>query len=227
MKRYDFIFSLGQACSSTENLRKANLQVFSYPFDWLYGTTIKERVELLVSDFSGWFEKGDFVFDCYKEGSRFNVYKNIRTNLIFNHDFPKEDDFETGYKKVAAKYERRVFRLLERVSESRRSLAVYIEQPYTREYTSDEDLIALKAKLDARFGEAKVDILYVHYGETSKAVLREVSPGVSVLTLDYKSRKEGAFDYQVDRKLLSSALRKHVGLTPRARIHWVVSKLRK
>lgn len=225
--RYDFIFSIGQACSCTENLRKANLQVCSFPFDWLYGTTIKERVDLLVNDFKGWFEKSDFVFDCYKDGSRFNVYKNTRTGLIFNHDFPKYDDFDTGYKKVSAKYERRVSRLLERVFESRRSLAVYVEQPYTREYASEAMLIALKAKLDARFGEGKVDILYVHHGESFKASGREVCPGVTVLALDYKSRKEGAFDYQVDRKLLSSTLKKHIGLTLKARIRWIVAKLRK
>lgn len=226
MKRYDFIFSLGQACSCTENLRKANLQVMSYPFDWLYGTTIKERVDLLVAGFKGWFEKGDFVFDCHKDGSRFNVYRNTRTGLIFNHDFPTEDDFDTGYAKVADKYTRRVARLLGKVEAARRALAVYVEQPYVRDVPSDEDLKALKARLDARFGDGKIDILYVHPGETLAAVRREVAAGVVVLALDYKSRKEGAFDYQVDRKLLSGAIKQNAKLTFRARMKWICAKVK-
>lgn len=226
MKRYDFIFSIGQACSCTENLRKANLQVMSYPFDWLYGTSIKERVDLLVSDFKGWFEKNDFVFDCYKDGSRFNVYRNTHTKLIFNHDFPKDDDFDTGYVKVAAKYERRVARLLEKIESSRRVLSVYVEQPYTREYTSDEELMHLKAKLDARFGEGKVELLYIHHGESLKSVCREATRGVWIMALDYKSRKAGAFDYQVDRKRLAKAIKTQVGLSFTARIKWIAAKLK-
>lgn len=226
MKRYDFIFSIGQACSCTENLRKAKLQVMSYPFDWLYGTSIKERVDLLVDDFKGWFEKDDFVFDCYKDGSRFNVYRNIHTGLIYNHDFPRDDDFETGYAKVSARYARRVARLYGQIKASRRALAVYVEQPYTRDYMSDEDLVALKAKLDARFGAGKVDLLYIHHAETLTAIQREVLDGVTVMSLNYKSKNADALDYQVDRKLLSKAIKGTVGFTASARIRWVISKLR-
>lgn len=226
MKRYDFIFSIGQACSSTENLRKANLQVMSYPFDWLYGTTIKERVDLLVNDFKGWFEKNDFIFDCYKEGSRFNVYKNTRTGLIFNHDFPKEDDFATGYAKVSERYKRRVARLLGKIEASRHALAVYVEQPYTRQYSSDEELKTLKARLDARFGDGKVELLYIHHGESLKSVCREATRGVWIMALDYKSRKAGAFDYQVDRKRLAKAIKTQVGLSFTARIKWIAAKLK-
>ena len=35
MKTYDFIFGLGNACSCTQTLREADLQVLSFPFDWV------------------------------------------------------------------------------------------------------------------------------------------------------------------------------------------------
>lgn len=38
-KKYDLIFSIGEACSCAEVLRESRLRFYSYPFDWLYGST--------------------------------------------------------------------------------------------------------------------------------------------------------------------------------------------
>lgn len=32
--RYDFILGLGESCFASQELRKAGLQIRSYPFDW-------------------------------------------------------------------------------------------------------------------------------------------------------------------------------------------------
>jgi hypothetical protein len=39
---------------------------------------------------------------------------------------------------------------------------------------------------------------------------------VTVLSFDYKSKKPGALDYEVDRKLLARAIHREAGLTFRA-----------
>ena len=227
MRRYDFIFSIGQACSCTENLRKARLQVFSYPFDWLYGTDLENRVKLLTSGFKNWFNEVDFSFVEDKPGARFHVYKNRKTGLIFNHDFPREEDFKTGYGTVSEKYGRRVARLLNKIETSRKVLAVYIEQPYTEDFIPDAKLIELQRQLAEKFGAGAIDLLYVHKGRSRQAEWRDVTDGVMILALDYRSTDPNAFDYQVNRKCLSGALKKKIGLTLCSRVYWIWHQLMK
>lgn len=227
MRRYDFIFSLGQACSCTENLRKARMQVFSYPFDWLYGTDLENRVKLLTSNFKGWFNEEDFSFMEDKPGSRFHVYKNRKTGLVFNHDFPQAEDFKTGYASVSGKYGRRVARLLNKIETSPKVLAVYIEQPYTEDFVADAKLIELQRLLAERFGAGVIDLLYVHKGRSRQAEWRDVAGGVMILALDYKSTDPNAFDYQVDRRCLSKSLKKKIGLTFCSRVSWIWHQLKK
>ncbi len=224
-KRYDFVFSLGQACSCTENLRKAKLQVLSYPFDWLYGTSLEARIGLLVNDFRDWFRKDDFEFDSDKPGSKFHVYRNVRTGLIFNHDFPRSDDFTTGYGKVCARYKRRTARLIKKIEASAKVLAVYVEQPYARDFVPDHKLIYCKDRLNSRFRDSTVDLLYVHRGDSRDARWRTIANGVTTLSLDYRSTAPDALDYQVDRILLSNAMKSRIGLTIAARIKWLATKM--
>lgn len=197
----------------------------SYPFDWLYGTNLEDRIGLLVNDFRDWFSKDDFEFDSDKPGSKFHVYRNVRTGLIFNHDFPRSDDFTTGYGKVCAKYERRTARLLRKIEAATKVLAVYVEQPYTCEFVSDHKLACCKDRLNSRFPKTSVDLLYIHRGDTRNAQWREIADGVTALSLDYKSTVPDALDYQVDRTLLSNALKSRIGLTIAARIKWLATKM--
>ena len=41
--KYDLIFSMGEACSCSEAIRRLNYQDFSYPFDWVANLTFLER----------------------------------------------------------------------------------------------------------------------------------------------------------------------------------------
>ena len=60
-KQYDLIFGIGEACLCSQALRNDNLQVFSYPFDWVYGTLLHNRVEILTNRFKDFFNKEDLV----------------------------------------------------------------------------------------------------------------------------------------------------------------------
>ena len=68
---FDFVFSLGAACLSTQSLRKADLQFASYPFDWLAGGNICKRAEIISSDFSSFMQ---FIF--YSVYWRWNRFVN-------------------------------------------------------------------------------------------------------------------------------------------------------
>ena len=36
IKKYNFVFSLGAACTCTDMIRRMKLQDYSYPFDWVW-----------------------------------------------------------------------------------------------------------------------------------------------------------------------------------------------
>ena len=57
MKKYDLIFSIGEACSCTSALRLAKLQFKSYPLDWLFGSDFIGRCKILASQFEHFIGK--------------------------------------------------------------------------------------------------------------------------------------------------------------------------
>ena len=50
-KEYDFYFSLGGSCATTQILRHCHLQFASYPFDWIAGSDIVSRAQIICSGF--------------------------------------------------------------------------------------------------------------------------------------------------------------------------------
>ena len=51
---YDLIFSIGRSCVCTQALRKAKLQLASFPWDWLGNPPISERIAYICTDFKDW-----------------------------------------------------------------------------------------------------------------------------------------------------------------------------
>ena len=60
--RYDLVFGAGVACSCAQTLREAELQLLSFPFDWVgpnarcsaYDEDVLRRVNHICNDFDGW-----------------------------------------------------------------------------------------------------------------------------------------------------------------------------
>ena len=48
IKKYNFVFSLGAACTCTDMIRRMKLQDYSYPFDWVWGSSFVERFNYLI-----------------------------------------------------------------------------------------------------------------------------------------------------------------------------------
>lgn len=162
-KKYDFIFSIGAACSCTQSLRSLRLQVRSLPFDWLYGCGFVDRCRLIASDFSTWLIKDELEYmGCRTSSSPHRyVYKNKLTGMTFNHDFfsPLSDE---SFENVKAKYNRRIDRLMSSIGRSKRVLAVYIDVPTTSDALSDDELIEGYNILCSKFPDVVIDILYIH-----------------------------------------------------------------
>ena len=100
--KFDLIVSLGEDCAYSSYLRKFNLQSASYPFDWLFSAPLKNRLELLLSNFEGFLDKKYLVYleknpNCINDYKN-EYYKNIKNEIIFLHDFPIDMSFDEGHK---------------------------------------------------------------------------------------------------------------------------------
>ena len=162
-KKYDFIFSIGEACACTQVLRKCRLQFASFPFDWLFGSSLTKRAEFLSNDMKDWLN----IEDLEKIGQREHpepkdIYRNNRSGIVFNHDFPINGVLESDFSAVKKKYDRRISRLIQNIENSERVLVLYVQNPNNREIVSNEDLVKSYEMLKDRFKNTSIDLLYLY-----------------------------------------------------------------
>ncbi len=238
-EKYDYCFSIGSACSCTESLRAAGLQFHSLPFDWVDGSTLKKRSELIASDFSHWIDKELLtpVFTHHLDKEEMTVYRNSVTDINFVHDFATSKPFDSVFSGVSEKYRRRCLRLLQHIESSRSVLAVYIDQPYQKEPVSDADIIYAREILMKRFPHVCIDILYLHNRDDVPYRQRLVtSPAEGITQVAFCYNDFHTHTFRVNRHILFlffSTLRltgKHLTLRNRllrlkAQYRWIRKKV--
>ena len=143
-------------------MRRNNLQIKSYPFDWLANATLEERADLIISNFCNFFEKEDF--QKVGESTEYNpcdTYKNTKTKIYHLHDFKHDIDFDISFKEAKEKYDRKIKKFYKKISKSKRVLAVYLIQPNSEIYDTDETLIRVQKKLQTKFPKQQIDLLFI------------------------------------------------------------------
>jgi hypothetical protein len=111
-KVYDFVVGLGYNCSTSRYLRGLGYQNASYPFDWVTGTDLKVKLDLILNDFKDFINKDDLTIgEENGELHKNEVYVNKKTGMVHPHDFPIGLDLSDSYDSVKSKYDRRVDRL--------------------------------------------------------------------------------------------------------------------
>lgn len=202
VKIYDLIISIGEACSCTQCLRLFKLQDFSYPFDWLWGSTFTKRIDIISSQFENFINKEDLVFSHPEKPISCNAYKNISNGLVFNHDFPQNVAFDIAYKEVRAKYDRRIKRLLEKINNSQKVLFVYMELPTAQNTLGlNNILINSQEKLAKAFPKTKCDILYIKHDAklpVNQYNYEDISKRVLKVSLYNKSLNPNSDDYVIN-----------------------------
>lgn len=204
-EKFDLFVSLGSACSCTQILRTCSLQYYSYPFDWLYGSNFLDRIKILVNNFENWLNKEDLIsYGCRAETHPNDIYKNIRTDIVFNHDFQIDTPLYESYPKVKEKYDRRIKRLLYQIENSNKLLFVYITRPDEREETLQEDLIEGYNLLKQRFPDVDIYILYLFCTREvdfkSRKVIK-ISDNITRISFDYDAYYK-PHPYAVNGKVL-------------------------
>lgn len=153
---HDLIFSIGWDCKCSQSLRRAGLQHYSYPCDWLIGASPADRAKIVAGGFSGWFELADLEDRGPARFNRFSAVTRVAFNrsngIEFRHDFPLEMTLADGHPAAEAKYERRIGRLLAAIDAAKSPLAVFCDG-YGCEPVTMEALQEARAALAGRFGD--------------------------------------------------------------------------
>lgn len=162
MKKYDLIISIGRDCACSSYLRNNDLQLMSYPFDWLTNATLSKRFELILTDFKDFINIEDLKKleeDCNRpEGSHYDHYENLKNGIHFYHDFPSYDTVEEAFPTVKEKYSRRINRLLNDISTKEKVLLIWLS--HSGRDIDDSQLINYSEKINKKFGK-QIDIFVI------------------------------------------------------------------
>ncbi len=164
IKKYDFIVGIGTACFTSTNLRQSFLQFESYPFDWISTKSLTDNINFIVNEFNEFLKKEDLVNLETTNGKKHScyIYKNIKNNIVYPHDFEAGRNFNEAFEQVINKYNRRINRLYNSIKFSETVLLVYIEIPNKVETDfSHEDLKKSIKKVCAYFNNDKIELLYI------------------------------------------------------------------
>lgn len=211
MRDYDIAFSMGSRCGCSQALRAARLQLASYPLDWVATPGIVQSAEMIARDFAGWLERDEMELVDVRRGTGTinRAYLNRRTGIVFGHDFHHDSDIDTAFDAVAAKYDRRIARLLGGLRAARRALAVYVERP-ARSRVPDEEVIRARQILADKFPDTAIDLLYVFHADGLAApVEAEIAPGVFTLADAIRQFEYGFVSHTFDREGLVRYLMTH------------------
>lgn len=196
---FDLVFSLGSACSCSSMLRSSALQFASFPLDWVSGSTLRRRVELLTDRFENWLEEEDLKLVQNANAFGHDTYINNRTGLCHPHDFDKGIRLNEALPAVKDKYARRINRLFNLITSSRRVLAVWISDPRDGCRPTDEDILWSLQALKTKFPGQEFKMLVLEcLPDVDLASAQQIHrPDFDVFSFDYRLTASGAQPWDV------------------------------
>lgn len=218
-QQYDLVFGLGMACSCSETLRLAGLQLLSFPYDWVAVPApnlsdqrheLVNRVHEVCNGFPSWLQPADFEFQGASSAKGKDRYFNQKLGLVFLHDFPAAMPFAESFPKIRDKYRRRADRLTELIHGARNVLIVRIDRPDSPVATDIADCQSALTELAHAFKQTTFDFLLFSF-EANRSIERMKSetfdPHLTRHVFDYKDQRPGAQGYQPDLPLLANFLK--------------------
>lgn len=125
---YDAIFSLGDLCLASIQLKKHNLRPYSGVLDWMASPQLSDVNRLLENRFVGFMEYENLRIIGYADDCI--CVSDDGYNIVSNHDFGRDKNtlqYLGSYDEVIQKYERRIQRFLTKMKTAKRILFVRTE----------------------------------------------------------------------------------------------------
>lgn len=163
IRKYDSVISIGAACFVPQVLSELDLRDFSGPFDWMFGSDVITRLNFVKNRFKNYFNYDDFEYVGENPDNGKCVYKNNRSGIVYNHDFP-HGDFKDVFPKICEKYARRTNRFLDTLDKKIKVLLVYSELGNTGNISE----IAKTINEICDIYNADIDLLYINHNDNIK-----------------------------------------------------------
>lgn len=168
-RKYDLIFSFGEACLCASILKSLGLRELSSPYDWMYGSTFEGRVNLFLNNFKNFLNKENLVFIGQRDNPEpCDIYENTSTNMVFNHDFPLNTPLDDSFYIVKEKYNKRINRLFDKIKTAKKVLIVYMELPDSKDKVDEKKIRESIIKINKKFNTSKIDILFIRHDDNLK-----------------------------------------------------------
>ncbi|AKP46215.1 MULTISPECIES: DUF1796 family putative cysteine peptidase [Bacillus] len=148
---YDSVFSLGDLCLTSIQLKKNNLRPFSGVLDWMASPSLSNVNRLLKNRFVGFMDLPNLRIIGYASDQLICV-SDDGYQIVSNHDFEVGKNTLShlgGYPEVREKFDRRIKRFLEKMETSKRILFVRTEGTF-EEVLELESILSKMVKHDFR-----------------------------------------------------------------------------
>jgi hypothetical protein len=148
---YDSVFSLGDLCLTSIQLKKNNLRPFSGVLDWMASPSLSNVNRLLKNRFVGFMDLPNLRIIGYASDQLICV-SDDGYQIVSNHDFEVGKNTLShlgGYPEVREKFDRRIKRFLEKMETSKRILFVRTEGTF-EEVLELESILSKMVKNDFR-----------------------------------------------------------------------------
>jgi hypothetical protein len=148
---YDAIFSLGDLCLASIQLRKNNLRPFAGVLDWMGSPSLSNVNRLLRNRFVGFMDLPNLRIIGYAN-EKFICVSDDAYHIVSNHDFEADKNTLSHlatYPEVKEKFDRRIQRFLEKIATSQRVLFVRTEGTF-EEVLELESILSEMVKNDFR-----------------------------------------------------------------------------
>ncbi len=212
---YDLIVPIGYACSCTQSLRKAGLQLVSFPWDWISVASPTERCRFICDGFKGFIDLEDLEPTGIRTELGNEKVVNRRTGIVFLHDFAFGVPIAEQYQAVAAKYARRAARLDRLLKSARRVLLVTVDVPITPEPTSVEECENAISIMARHYPGVEFEYLLVNLikGRPLENRIDDTpKPGFRRVAFDYKSYDPDAPAYGIEIGMVADFLKGEYGV---------------
>ena len=212
MKRhYDLIFGIGRACSCSQSLRAAGLQLASFPWDWVGDPGARGRVDVICNDFKGWMDLKDLEHRAPHTIYVKEYVFNRRNELLFLHDFKDGIPIAEQFPKIEAKYARRIARLNNCIKSAKAPvLAVCIDAPHLTEPTSLDEIRECRRLLGEKYPGTKFEMLLINREpgrDFANRIEEEPEPGLMRAVFEYKDMAPGRPVFAINIPLMADYLK--------------------
>lgn len=181
-QKFDLIFGIGENCNTSMALRRNNLQIASFPFDWLGFSDLERNFSFLLNDFEGFLEKEDLEKLPNSFNGRTETYVNKKNYLHFVHDFYPDIDFDIQFQKVKDKYLKRQNRLYDKISKSKKVLIVFMSVKESDISSLTEKYQIINEKMNKKFPDTTFSYLYIQNSENNNYDYTDYKLNLEIVT---------------------------------------------